>query len=226
MNKNNLRNTIIYDRSVNPERTNATLERIEEVFVNVLGENIKKDFEELEKKLGSIDHRSPLNKDQAGIIINFVDSKRFEPDVLQNIVDQLSYSEISTAEAISIHKKYKIPVSHLEKDIIPVKGKGCWIMDTKGDWYLDMDSNYSATNLGMSNEEIARGLYNQAKTLISMKEDRVQIARTRFLKEISSMMPEGLNYFYWQNSGGEAVDKAIKFAKAYTKTRDVIAFHS
>ena len=224
MNKNNLRNTIIYDRSVNPERTNATLERIEEVFVNVLGENIKKDFEELEKKLGSIDHRSPLNKDQAGIIINFVDSKRFEPDVLQNIVDQLRYSEISTAEAISIHKKYKIPVSHLEKDIIPVKGKGCWIMDTKGDWYLDMDSNYGATNLGMSNEEIARGLYNQAKTLISMKEDCVQIARTRFLKEISSMMPEGLNYFYWQNSGGEAVDKAIKIAKAYTKTRDVIAF--
>jgi acetylornithine/succinyldiaminopimelate/putrescine aminotransferase len=57
-----------------------------------------------------------------------------------------------------------------------------------------------------------------------MKEDRVQIARARFLKEIFCMMPEGLKYFYWQNSGGEAVDKAIKIAKAYTKTTDVIAF--
>ena len=120
--------------------------------------------------------------------------------------------------------KYKIPVSHLEKDIVPVKGKGCWIMDTKGRWYLDMDSNYSATNLGMDNAELAQGLYNQSKLIVSMKEDSVQIARTRFLKEFFSMVPKGLEYLYWQNSGSEAVDKAIKIAKAYTKTRDVIAF--
>ncbi len=115
-------------------------------------------------------------------------------------------------------------MSHLEKDIIPVKGQGCWILDTKGRWFLDMDSNYSATNLGMNNPEVAQGLFNQANLLVSMKEDRVQIARTRFLREISSMMPSGLDFFYWQNSGGEAVDKAIKIAKAYTGTKDVIAF--
>lgn len=224
MSKNKLKETIVYNRTKNPERTNATFERIEEVFINVLGEDIKKEFKQIENQLGNIDPRSPLNEKQADIIVNFVDKKGFEPDVLKKIIDQLSYSEISTAEAIDIHKKYKIPVSHLEKDIIPVKGNGCWIMDTKGDWYLDMDSNYSATNLGMTNDEIAQGLYNQAKTLISMKEDRVQIARTRFLKEISSMMPKGLDYFYWQNSGGEAVDKAIKIAKAFTNSKDVIAF--
>lgn len=222
--KNSLRSTIVYNRTKNPERTNATFERIEEVFVNVLGNDIKKDLKELEKNLGDIDPRSPLNEKQADEIVKFVDGKSFNPNDLKEIVEQLSYSEISTSEAIDVHKKYKIPVSHLEKDIVPVKGNGCWIMDTKGDWYLDMDSNYSATNLGMSNEEIAQGLYNQAKTLISMKEDRVQIARTRFLKEISSMMPKGLDYFYWQNSGGEAVDKAIKIAKACTGTKDVISF--
>jgi acetylornithine/succinyldiaminopimelate/putrescine aminotransferase len=222
--KNKLKNTIVYNKTKNPERTNATFERIEEVFVNVLGNNIKKDFIKLNEKLGNINPRTPLNEEQAEKIVKFVDKKGFDRKKLKDIIDQLSYSEISTAEAIDVHKKYKIPVSHLEKDIIPVKGQGCWIRDTKGKWYLDMDSNYSATNLGMANEEIARGLFNQAKTLISMKEDRVQIARTRFLKEISSMMPEGLNYFYWQNSGGEAVDKAIKIAKAYTNSKDVIAF--
>jgi acetylornithine/succinyldiaminopimelate/putrescine aminotransferase len=222
--KNNFRNTIIYNRTTNPERTNATFERIQEVFVNVLGNDIKKDLKDLHKNLGNIDPRSPLNEKQADIIVKFVDKKTFPPSVLKEIIEQLNYSEISTSEAIDVHKKYKIPVSHLEKDIVPVKGRGCWIMDTKGDWYLDMDSNYSATNLGMSNDEIAQGLYNQAKTLISMKEDRVQIARTRFLKEISSMMPKGLDYFYWQNSGGEAVDKAIKIAKAFTASKDVISF--
>ncbi len=224
MSKNKLRDTIIYNRTVNPERTNATFERIEEVFVNVLGESIKKEMKELKNQLGTNNPRAPLNEKQAEGIVTFVDKKGFQPDVLDDIIDQLRSSEISTAEAIAIHKKYKIPVSRLEQDVVPVKGHGCWIMDTKGKWYLDMDSNYSATNLGMSNEEIAQGLYNQAKTLISMKEDRVQIARTRFLKEISFMMPEGLEYFYWQNSGGEAVDKAIKIAKAFTQSKDVIAF--
>ncbi|MGC9366289.1 MAG: aspartate aminotransferase family protein [bacterium] len=87
-----------------------------------------------------------------------------------------------------------------------------------------MDSNYSASNLGMANLEIAKGLYHQAKILISMKEDRIQVARARFLKEISQMMPRGLTNFYWQNSGGEAVDKALKIAKAYTQTKQVVAF--
>ncbi len=221
---NELKNAIIYDRTKNPERTNATFERIEEVFENVLGKNGNEITNQIRKSIKVNDKRMPLNSDQAEQIIDYLENTHLKPDNLKDIIDQLKYSEISTDEAIDIHKKYKIPVSHLEKDIIPVKGHGCWIMDTKGRWYIDMDSNYSATNIGMNNPEVALGLFNQANLLISMKEDRVQIARTRFLKEISGMMPEGLEYFYWQNSGGEAVDKAIKIAKAYTKSTDVIAF--
>jgi acetylornithine/succinyldiaminopimelate/putrescine aminotransferase len=56
-----------------------------------------------------------------------------------------------------------------------------------------------------------------------MKEDRVQVPRTRLIKTLLSIMPKELNQFYWQNSGGEAVDKSLKIAKAYTKQRGVIA---
>jgi acetylornithine/succinyldiaminopimelate/putrescine aminotransferase len=219
-----LKNAIIYDRKAHPERTNATFERISEVAENVLGNPASQLLADLRAELGDIDDRDELTEQQADKIIEVIIQAKLVPEKLQSIRDQLMYSEIATQEAIDIHEEFKIPVSHLEKDIVPVLGKGCWIMDSKGDSYLDMDSNYSATNLGMSNDEIAQGLYNQATTLISMKEDRVQIARTRFLKEISVMMPKGLKYFYWQNSGGEAVDKALKIAKAYTGTIDVVAF--
>ncbi len=67
-------------------------------------------------------------------------------------------AEIGTAEAIELHEEFKIPVSHLEKDIVPVRGDGAWLHAIDGRTYLDMDSNYSATNLGLKNEEIARGL--------------------------------------------------------------------
>ncbi len=219
-----LKNAIIYDRTKNPEKTNATFERIEEVFENVLGKKGKDISKKIQKNIDQLEKRKPLNSYQANQIISYLENIHLNPDDMKEIIDQLRYSEISTNEAIDIHKKYKIPVSHLEKDIVPIKGQGCWIMDTKGRWYIDMDSNYSATNIGMSNPEIARGLSNQANLLISMKEDRVQIARTRFLREINDMMPKGLVYFYWQNSGGEAVDKAIKIAKAYTNSTNVISF--
>jgi len=222
--KNKLIKAIIYDKNVNPEKTNATFERIKEILENVLGEVAQKYINDLKEQIHITDLRAPLNQKQADHIVTYIENEKLEPESINAIIEQLDYSEISTSEAIDLHKKYKIPISHLEKDIIPIKGDGCWVMDTKGDWYLDMDSNYSATNLGMTNKEIGQGLYNQANTLISMKEDRVQIARTRFLKEISSMMPKGLDYFYWQNSGGEAVDKALKIAKAYTDSKDVIAF--
>lgn len=219
-----IKNTINYNRTIHPERTNATFGRIAEVLENVVGSDSKDIIADLKKNLGSVENSTELSEDQAEQIVITLHIHSLTPDQLHQIADQLQSSEISTEEAIKFHQQYKIPVSHLEKDIIPIKGDGCWIQDTKGRWYIDMDSNYSATNLGMSNPEIAQGLYNQANLLISMKEDRVQIARTRFLKEVTEMMPKGLHFFYWQNSGGEAVDKAIKIAKAYTDTKNVIAF--
>ena len=219
-----IKQALIYDRSVHPERTNATFERLAEVLENVLGEQSARHISNLTELLNQPDSRKPLQARQADKIIDYLDKASLTRPQIEDMGRQLQLSEISTAEAIDIHRQYKIPVSHPEEDIIPVEGKGCWIRDTKGKWYLDMDSNYSATNLGMSNPEIALGLFNQASTLISMKEDRIQIARSRFLKEIHQMMPKGLDQFYWQNSGGEAVDKALKIAKAATGTTQVIAF--
>lgn len=217
-------NALINDRAQHPERLNATPERIFEVLENALKENVNIYSENIRNILGTFPNRGEVTEDLAEKICSYLVSVELSPEVLQTVSDQLMASEISTDEAIELHETYKIPVSTLEKDLVPVSGKGCWLMDTKGKTYLDMDSNYSATNLGMANEEIAKGLFNQASQLISMKEDRVQIARTRFLKSIMPMMPQGLNYFYFQNSGGEAVDKALKIAKAYTGSRHVIAF--
>ncbi len=209
------------DRVSHPERTNATFERIKEVLEIVLGDTAGGVIEKCAE--GIMDERVGLDEDNGRRITRIIGSL-CPPHQVKSITALIEDCEISTQEAIDIHEKYKIPVSKLEKDIIPVRGDGAWIIDSRGNAYLDLDSNYSATNLGMNNPEIAKALYNQAMQLISMKEDRVHIPRTRFLKEIHDMMPEGLNYFYWQNSGGEAVDKSLKIAKAYTGNKGVVAF--
>jgi len=223
MDRTHFAHILVPERADHPERSHATLERVIEVLDNVLGDRAAQHIQQLKQQI-DVDRRAPLNMEQARTIAAVLDQAALPHHVTREIIGQLQESEIATAEAKELHRRYKTPVSALEEDIVPVRGDGCWIRDSKGRWYLDMDSNYSATNLGMANEELARGLYNQAKLLVSMKEDRVQIARTRFLREIGQMMPPGLEHFYWQNSGGEAVDKCIKFAKAYTDSKDVIAF--
>ena len=221
---NSLYLSIIPDTKTHPERMNATLERIQEVANIVLGD-LAPVLQSLLKEANypNEDLRIPVDEENAKFIVENLVAKSGK-DQIKQMVQLLEDAEISAAEAIELHEEYKIPVSHLEKDIIPVCGKGAWLRAIDGKTYLDMDSNYSATNLGLSNQEIAQGLFNQASQLISMKEDRVHVPRARFLKTFRSMLPDGLNQFYWQNSGGEAVDKSLKFAKAYTQTTGVVAF--
>lgn len=216
--------SIIPDPKDHPERLNATLERVQEVAQLVLGDRAP----ELQPLLtgagqASQNPRDPLTSDQACLLVQALVAKSSWEQIHQ-MTQLLEDAELSAAEAIELHEAFKIPVSRLEKDIIPVCGEGAWIRAIDGKAYLDMDSNYGATNLGMSNQGIAKGLFNQASQLISMKEDRVHVARARFLKTFRGMLPEELNQFYWQNSGGEAVDKSLKMAKAYTGQTGVVAF--
>ncbi|NIP42440.1 MAG: aspartate aminotransferase family protein [candidate division Zixibacteria bacterium] len=222
-----LKEVIIYNPLKNPERTNATMGRVAEVIGIIIEENDKAKFLNDKCKSEIKGHKldEPMTADEGMAIADILATELNQNQVNQAV--KLFYeSEISTEEVIAMHKSYKIPVSRLEDDLLPVRGKGARIWDSKGNSYIDLDSNYSATNLGNANPEIARGLYNQANLLISQKEDRIQVARTRFLREIQGMMPDGLTHFYWQNSGGEAVDKSIKIAKAYTGHTGVVAFEN
>jgi acetylornithine/succinyldiaminopimelate/putrescine aminotransferase len=220
---NQLLGSMVNNREKHPERTNATLERIEEVLAKVTGNGV---LAALKKQAGQwmiTDKRAELSQAQGEKIAGLLWAN-LSPEEIRQITALLMDAELSMQEAIDLHEQFKIPVSRLEKDVIFVRGNGAWVYDLYGKKYLDMDSNYSATNLGMANPEIALGLFNQAEQLISTKEDRVHIPRARFLKMIHQIMPEGLTQFYWQNSGGEAVDKALKMAKAYTGQKGTIAF--
>ncbi len=221
-----LLSALVADPAHHPERSNATLARVTEVIEIVCNGNgdagalASQCVAAAGLKHGLLD---PISSTTAAAVGTAM-LKGLAQSQLERAIELLWQSELSTDEVIALHKKYKIPVSHLEDDLLPVKGDGALIFDSKGKKYIDLDSNYSATNLGNANPEIALGLFNQASLLVSQKEDRIQVARARFLKEFHGILPEGLECFYWQNSGGEAVDKSLKIAEAYTGHTGVIAF--
>jgi len=203
--KTALYNALVNNRELHPERMNATADRIREVLNIVCPEKARvildqylnpKEPRPAKNALDNSNGPDCLSAAQAGTLARGI-LREVPPNRVKQIVSLLNNSKISTSEAIELHEKFKIPVSPLEKDLVFVRAQGAWFYDTLSNKYLDMDSNYSATNLGNENKEIAVGLFNQASQLIATKEDRVHIPRTRFLNTIHSMMPKDLTQFYW-----------------------------
>lgn len=223
--QHSLLEAMVLDPLKHPERSATTLARVVEVLGIIMDPN--SDIDSLVARCReAAGNPAPFDALSVGAAtaVASVLLTALSPEEIALASDFIMESELSTGEVVELHRKFKIPVSHLEDDMLPVNGEGARIQDSRGRIYIDLDSNYSATNLGNCNNAIALGLYNQARLLISQKEDRIQVARARFLKEITPMMPRGLNRFYWQNSGGEAVDKALKIAKAHTGHTGVVAF--
>lgn len=223
--KTTLINVLVNDRAAHPERMNPTIGRLKEVLETVAPGKANDIFDLYINKASfqsagnQFVYLTPVASKNLAVTL----TKTLSAKEVKQVILLLQDADVSTKEAVDIHEAYKIPVSRLEKDLVFVRADGAWLYDTLGNKYLDMDSNYSATNLGNENKEIALGLFNQASQLIATKEDRVHIPRARFLNEIHQMLPKELTQFYWQNSGGEAVDKSLKMAKAYTKQKGVIA---
>lgn len=100
---------------------------------------------------------------------------------------------------------------------IYVKGDGVRLTDVHGAEYIDMMSSHTRANtLGYGNEEIARAVYEQLKTLhyvgtvSNLAGPTIDLA-----KKIASLAPGRLSRILFVSGGSEAVESALKIAKQY-----------
>lgn len=121
-----------------------------------------------------------------------------------------------------ITNKYELPV-YPKRDIVLVKGKGARLWDENGKEYIDCAAGISVANIGHGNEKLAEALKNQALKLITVPGTFYNDVRALYLEKIISITPKNLTKAFLANSGTEAVEAAIKFARFTTKKTDIIA---
>lgn len=106
-------------------------------------------------------------------------------------------------------------------------GEGDYIYDVAGNKFIDFTSFISVYNLG---EDGRVGSRNAAKAQI----DRLMHAAftdfyaelpVRFAEKLITMFPKGFGRVFFSNSGTEANEAALKFARMFTKRQYVIAFY-
>ena len=124
--------------------------------------------------------------------------------------------------AKDLEERYMLPV-YPRRDIVLVKGKGAKLYDEKGREYIDFASNVGVSNIGHANEHVARAIYEQYLTLGNCYSIFYNPVRARLAEKLLSLAPGRLKKIFFCNSGAEAVEGAIKFARASTGKTGIIA---
>ncbi len=97
-----------------------------------------------------------------------------------------------------------------------VRGQGAIVWDAEGREYIDCTAGYGVANIGHARPEIAAALAAQAQRLISCAELFYNDVRARLLERLASITPPGLDHIFLCNSGTEAIEGALKFARLAT----------
>ena len=108
-------------------------------------------------------------------------------------------------------------------DTVMVAGEGCWMIDSGGQRYLDLTSSQGVAMLGYNHPVLTAALQEQAGRLHACPNFFHNDTRGAFLEKLIAVTPPHLTRAFLANSGAEAIDGAIKFARLATGRPGIIA---
>lgn len=108
-------------------------------------------------------------------------------------------------------------------ETVMVRGEGCWLFDTDEKRYLDLTASQGVAMLGHSHPKLSAALAEQAHQLIACPNFLYNSTRAEFAAKLVEILPNHLNHVFLANSGAEAVDGALKFARLVTGRTGLVA---
>jgi 4-aminobutyrate aminotransferase len=113
-------------------------------------------------------------------------------------------------------------------DFVAERGDGDFAYDVDGKKLIDFSSFIAVYNFGLNgNKQIRDAVKKQADKLMHAAfTDYYSELPVAFGESLIKMFPKGFGKMFLSNSGTEANEAAIKFAKIYTKRPYVLAFYN
>ncbi|TAM93091.1 MAG: aspartate aminotransferase family protein [Chitinophagaceae bacterium] len=110
-------------------------------------------------------------------------------------------------------------------DITPVKAKGSYLWDDKGDQYLDLYGGHAVISIGHTHPVYVKAITEQLQK-IGFYSNSVQNPLQKKLAERLGKLSGYVDYYLFLcNSGAEANENALKLASFVNKRKKVIAFN-
>jgi LysW-gamma-L-lysine/LysW-L-ornithine aminotransferase len=110
-----------------------------------------------------------------------------------------------------------------KRELVITRGQGALIWDDRGREYIDCTAGIGVASIGHANPAVADAVAKQARVLVTCPGIFYNDVRARLMAKLAEITPEGLNRVFLCNSGTEAVEAAIKFARLSTGRQKVVS---
>ena len=101
-----------------------------------------------------------------------------------------------------------------------VRGEGCYLYDAEGRRYLDFLSGFGVFALGRGHPAVTRALHEALDAdLPNLVQMDCALLPGLLAEALVTRAHAGIERAFFTNSGAEAVESAIKFARAATRAR-------
>jgi ornithine--oxo-acid transaminase len=138
---------------------------------------------------------------------------RRRPDRLKLYSDYVNPKDVLQSRRLGFDKTF-------------VSGLGCYVTDQSGARYLDCDAGSAVFLLGRNHPVIAQTICDLLQADLPNLLRRSPSLLVGLLAEaLVKIAPEGLTKVIFANSGSEAVDIALKLARAVTRRPRFVSFH-
>jgi acetylornithine/N-succinyldiaminopimelate aminotransferase len=118
----------------------------------------------------------------------------------------------TTIDVIAVEAAHILQV-YRRGNVVFEKGRGCRLFDSAGRSYLDLISGVGVASLGHANPKLAAAIADQAQQLLHTSNLFFHPLQGAVASRLSSL--SGLPRVFFCNSGAEAVEASLKFARRY-----------
>ena len=139
-----------------------------------------------------------------------------EVKIMEDILSSADAQALMQAEARHDSGVYA------KRDMMLVRGQGTRVWDAQGREYLDCVGGHGVAVVGHNHPAVVSALEQQARRLIICPGSFYNDTRARLLARLGRLVP-GLTRVFLANSGTEAVEAAIKFARYSTGRPKIVA---
>jgi LysW-gamma-L-lysine/LysW-L-ornithine aminotransferase len=128
---------------------------------------------------------------------------------------------LATSEMIMAVEGQHTSGVYSKRQVAIVRGAGARLWDADGKEYIDCVGGQGSANVGHANRSVARAVSEQAQTLISCPEMFYNDQRSQFTALLTSLTR--MERVFLCNSGTEAIEAGLKFARLLTGRTRVVA---
>jgi acetylornithine/LysW-gamma-L-lysine aminotransferase len=129
---------------------------------------------------------------------------------------------LTTEEIIALEDRYDCGAYPMQP-IVLVRGQGARLWDADGREYIDCMAGHGVANVGHANPAVNRAITEQIERLITCHGAVYNDQRALLLQKLVAIALPGLERAFLCNSGTEAVEAALKFARLATGRRQIVA---